>query len=259
VTTVRAGGVDLAVRDEGQGFPVLLLHGFTGSKEDWHYATAPLAEGFRVISYDHRGHGRSSKPEGRQQYSLAALTADLAALVDELGLDRFHLVAHSMGGVVAQMYLTERADRVARAVLVDSTPVGVGRPSPLEERISRVERDGLMADYDSSPPHPALAAMPELAAFLRDRFIGMSPDAFVALGNALLDLPDLRPSLAGLDLPLLVICGEGDTTLPPELSRSLAAAVGGARYAEIAHAGHTPQVENLPAFLDAVVPFLDGA
>jgi pimeloyl-ACP methyl ester carboxylesterase len=163
-------------------------------------------------------------------------------------------MGHSMGGVVVQRYLASAAaPTVERAVLVDT--FFRGGPAPAEEaRLTDVERGGMAAIWR---PNPTLAALlPDVAEFVEKRFLATSAEAFVALGRELIALPDTRPSLAAIDLPVLVVCGAGDDRFPPAVSRSLAAAIPGCEYAEIPAAGHTPHVENVPAFLAAVLPFL---
>src|SRR5690606_23412625 len=103
------------------GHPLVLAHGFTGSKEDFSDWVVPFAEaGFHVIVPDHRGHGDSDKPEGQEAYSLAQFAEDLLALVDTLGFDRFALVGHSMGGMFSQLVALKAPDRLQALVLMDT-------------------------------------------------------------------------------------------------------------------------------------------
>ena len=258
---MRVGDIDLALEEDGEGFPVVLVHGFTGSKEDWTYVRPALSSRFRVVAYDHRGHGQSAKPRGLESYSLDLLAEDLAGLLDALSLERCHLIGHSMGGVVVQRYLASRGtDRVGRVVLVDTLYSG-GRSEHLEHRIRLAGAEGMAAvvayQEATTSVHPSLAAMPEVVEFLRRRLLSMSAEAFAALGYGLLGLADTRPSLQSVDVPVLVVCGERDEGTTPEINKALADAIPGGRYVEIPNAGHTPQVENVPAWLDAVVPFLE--
>ena len=109
--TVDLGTVQLAIAESGAGGrPFLLLHGFTGAKEDLTEWLDPLAEaGWHAVAPDHRGHGASSKPDDESAYSFEILAADSLALLDALGWDRFALLGHSMGGMVAQIHRGEVA------------------------------------------------------------------------------------------------------------------------------------------------------
>src|SRR5580704_557581 len=103
--TIRVDGVELVVAESGAGGrPLLLLHGFTGAKEDFTEWLDPLAaRGWHAVAPDHRGHGSSSKPASDDAYSFAILADDMLGLADALGWDRFALLGHSMGGMVAQV------------------------------------------------------------------------------------------------------------------------------------------------------------
>ncbi|MBK6668985.1 MAG: alpha/beta hydrolase [Actinobacteria bacterium] len=119
---VVAGDVELAVVQAGAGGePLLLVHGFTGSKEDFGDEMERLAaRGFHVVAPDLRGHGSSDQPGDEADYSLAVFADDMWALADAVGWDRFHLLGHSMGGMIAQVMVLARPDRVHRLVLMDT-------------------------------------------------------------------------------------------------------------------------------------------
>src|SRR5947208_1525011 len=93
-------GVGLAVEVAGDGSGLLMMHGFTGAKEDFTDHLDAFARHSRVVIFDHRGHGASDKPRDVAAYSLDRLASDTLAVADALGLDRFRLLGHSMGGMV---------------------------------------------------------------------------------------------------------------------------------------------------------------
>lgn len=103
--------------DEGSGPPVLLLHGWSCDSHDWSFQIPVLLDhGFRVIALDHRGHGRSSAPEG--SYSLFTIAADAAALLEHLGTEPVVLIGHSMGSIVASVLTVEYPQAVKALVVV---------------------------------------------------------------------------------------------------------------------------------------------
>ena len=120
---VRLGDVQLAIAEAGiGGRPVMLVHGFTGAKEDFTDFLEPLAErGWHAVAPDLRGHGTSDHPGDEESYSLAIMAADLLALADALGCGSFVLLGHSMGGIVAQQLLLAHPERVRALVLMDTT------------------------------------------------------------------------------------------------------------------------------------------
>lgn len=115
-------GVSLDVQIEGpEDAPaVILLHGFPESHRTWRHIVPDLARDHRVVAPDQRGYARSDKPEGVDQYTTDKIIADVVALADALGIDRFTLVGHDWGGAVAWGAALTRPDRVARLVIVNA-------------------------------------------------------------------------------------------------------------------------------------------
>jgi pimeloyl-ACP methyl ester carboxylesterase len=134
-------GVELAWTQLGdpRGEPVLFLHGYTDtvrSFESTMRALAPRRPDLRLIAYDQRGHGASSLPDParcasapEQCFTLAELTADAVAFLDQLGIDRAHVVGHSLGSMVAQELAITASERVGRVVLVGTAARTAGHPT----------------------------------------------------------------------------------------------------------------------------------
>src|SRR5688572_1906018 len=123
---VAVRDVELEIVEAGEGGrPFLVLHGFTGAKEDFTHHEGwvdRLAEqGWHVVAPDHRGHGASSKPDGEAAYTFDEFAADALALADHLGWERFALLGHSMGGMIAQYVALTAPERLAGLVLMDTS------------------------------------------------------------------------------------------------------------------------------------------
>jgi pimeloyl-ACP methyl ester carboxylesterase len=130
VRRVAGDGLTLAVRDEGQGQPVLLLHGFPDSSHLWRRQVSALVDaGMRAIVPDLRGFGESDKPEAVEDYAIAHSVADAVTVLDALGEERTHVVGHDWGAVVAWALAAFVPDRVDRLVAMS-----VGHPGALRER-----------------------------------------------------------------------------------------------------------------------------
>src|SRR4051812_30522356 len=177
-------GLRMQVAESGRGGrPLLLVHGFTGAKEDFTDWLDPLAElGWHAVAVDNRGHGESEKPSSKAEYSFDVLAADALALADDrwgFG-SHFTLLGHSMGGMVAQVVAMRAADRLDGLVLMDT---GHGRLSFIDadqamKVVAIVEDRGidgladLMADREaplSTPAHERLLAEREGYAAFGDR------------------------------------------------------------------------------------------
>ena len=115
-------GERFAVRDEGEGEALLLIHGMAGSSQTWRAILPQLAKKYRVIAPDLLGHGQSSKP--RTDYSLGAFAVGLRDLLDELGVESATVVGHSLGGGIAMQFLYQHPDYCRRLVLISSGGLG---------------------------------------------------------------------------------------------------------------------------------------
>ncbi len=115
--TVTANGLDFRVIDEGQGEPVVLLHGFPDTAHMWRHQVPALADaGYRVIAPDQRGCGQSTRPDGLESYGYEALMGDIIGIVDALGIERFSVIGHDWGAVLAwamASFMPDRVDRMA--------------------------------------------------------------------------------------------------------------------------------------------------
>jgi pimeloyl-ACP methyl ester carboxylesterase len=119
---IEIHGERLAYYDEGQGEPVLLIHGMAGSSVTWREIMPALSKKYRVIAPDLLGHGQSAKP--RTDYSLGAFAVGLRDLLDELGVDSATVVGHSLGGGIAMQFLYQHPDYCRRLVLISSGGLG---------------------------------------------------------------------------------------------------------------------------------------
>src|SRR5262245_26025082 len=109
---------------------LLLVHGFGGAKEDFADHVDALARGHRVVSFDHRGHGASGAPGDADAYSFDRLAADVLEVADALEAERFFLLGHSMGGMVARRLVLAHPERVDAIVFMDTSagpPPGIDR------------------------------------------------------------------------------------------------------------------------------------
>jgi 3-oxoadipate enol-lactonase len=254
----------------GGGRPLLLVHGFTGAKEDFTDWLDPVADlGWHAVAIDNRGHGASEKPDDKSSYSFDLLAADALALADDRWgpRSRFVLLGHSMGGMVAQVVAMQAPDRLLGLVLMDT---GHGRLSFIDREqamkvVSIVEDRGidgladLMADREqplSTPAHERLLVEREGYAEFGDRKLRATADAaYGGMLTAMVDATDRLDGLRALSIPTLVLVGEQDAPLLGQ-SRNMAEAIPGAELAVIPDAGHSPQFENTDAWWKALTDFL---
>ena len=269
---VRAGGVSLAVEERGRGGrPVLLVHGFTGAKEDFEPLFEPLAAaGWHAAALDLRGHGESDKPEGEAAYDLRSFVADTRATADALGWDRFTVVGHSMGGAVAQRLALDHPGRVKGLVLMSTFhgPLAVD-PGLVALGVAVVRQGGMAALFAAQEAHrrndaAAVAARERLEAArpghrarAEARLVACSPDMWTAMAPRFPAWDDTLAEVTTLDLPALVVVGGEDRTMLAHCQR-LAAAIPGARLEVLEGVGHSPQLEAADRCWSALSRFLGG-
>jgi pimeloyl-ACP methyl ester carboxylesterase len=248
-------GERLYYEDAGQGEPLVLCHGMGGNHAVWFQQVACFAASRRVISFDHRGFGRSSDRGGRSGPEVAV--QDLAALLDELEIAKTDLVGQSMGGWTALGFALSRPAAVRRLVLADT--LGGIELAPVAEVASPARRPSL------EPPawlgrHPALddafGARDPARAHLYQMLGGFGDPDLAAILPRLVGCRRKREELAALTLPVLFVVGERDPLFPPEVVHRAAAMLPAARMVEIAGTGHSPYFEDPGAWNAAVAAFL---
>jgi pimeloyl-ACP methyl ester carboxylesterase len=149
---IDLGDVRLRIAEAGSGQrPLLLVHGFTGAKEDFTPWLDRLAgEGWHAVAPDLRGHGASTKSGQESEYSFELMADDALRLTDALGWDRFVLLGHSMGGMIAQFMALSAGARLTGLILMDTAdgPVDHLEPELVEAAVAVVRSDGMDALAD---------------------------------------------------------------------------------------------------------------
>lgn len=241
------------------GAPVVVLGGSLGTARDmWHSHAAALAARFRVIAFDHRGHGASPVPAG--PYRIDDLGGDVLELLDHLGLDRVHYAGASLGGMVGMWLAAHAPERVDRLALV-CTSAHLPPAELWRDRAAAVRRDGMGGMIDAVLDRwftaGFRAAHPELVAPLVAQLAATPPEGYAGCCEAIAAM-DLRPVLPRIVAPTLVVAGAEDPATPPEHARAIVAAVPGARLEILSPAAHLAVVERAGAVLDLLGEHLDG-
>ena len=258
----------VAYRDEGDGpaAPLLLVHGYTGSKEDYGPVLSALAEQQRrVLAVDLPGHGESEGSDDPGAYGLATTSAWLLRFADAVGLSEFHLMGHSLGGLVVQRTAALASQRL-RSLSLMSTGLGALREEAGDHvvHVALAARDhGLEAALEEVLKRPAPEfvppANPKRDAFVQQRFMALNVAAMVGGARNLIGAAPLGAFLYGIDIPVLVITGEHDDAWTPSEQALLARTVAGARHVVVPGSAHSPHLENPEYWLKAVLDFVSEA
>jgi pimeloyl-ACP methyl ester carboxylesterase len=247
--------------------PLILLHGFTGHARTWDHFADAMADRFRVLALDQRGHGESDRAPD-SDYRIGAMARDLASFTDRLCPRPFHLLGLSMGGRVSIAYAGAHPERVDKLVLVDIgpeiAPEGLAR---VRGMVSTVPEE--LASAEEAYRLLRAAAPRYSEPLLRHRV----KHGFRPLPNGKLtwkydkalrdqtragcrDTPDLWPDLARIVCPTLIVRGAESDILAPEVAKRMLETLRDGRLVEIPDAGHTVPGDQPEAFLDAVGAFL---
>jgi 3-oxoadipate enol-lactonase len=249
-------GVDI---DGPAGAPVLVLGASLGATAAmWTPHLPALTRRFRVLRYDHLGHGRSDVPPG--PYTMAALGTAVLDALDAHGVDRMSYVGVSMGGMIGIWLAAHAPGRVASLVLA-CTSAHLPPASAWTERAAVARADGPGALADTVVGRwftPAWAAAHrDVVARFRDGIAATPPEGYAGCAEAI-GAMDQRAALPRIVAPTLVIGAEDDPSIPVAHSAALAVAIRGARYAPIEGA-HLAAVESEADFSALVLNHVAGA
>jgi len=257
------GGRRVAYREAGSGPPLLLLHGVGSGAGSWLAQLTSLANELRVIAWDAPGYGESDAlpdPVPRAaDYAASAL-----GLADALGLERFVLLGHSLGAIMAAALCAHHPERVLRLVL--SAPAAGYGKAPADERAQRIgprlSEMALLGPVGLAEKRArnllAPNASAQAIAHVRAVMGQLRPDGY-AQACQLLGHADIFEDLRAIAVPTLVMCGNADAITPEDGCRRIAAAIPGAQYETLQGVGHASYIENPPQYDVALLRFLERA
>lgn len=249
--------------------PVLLLHGGNQTAHSWDFVSLHLADRFRVVAFDQRGHGDSEWPRDCES-TFEQMASDAAGLIELTGLRRPAVIGHSMGGLVALKLIAGRPDIAERAVIVDVGPEVSTKGSKVIGNFVRsvgeydsedafVER---VAAYDPYRPieHIRRTARYNLLRRADGKFVtkhDVRRRELASVREAVRSDWPVRDEVRGLALPVLLVRGGDSEVLTDDLARAFVASLPQGRLVTVPNAAHNVHSQNTQGFLDVVVPFLE--
>jgi 3-oxoadipate enol-lactonase len=252
----RIGDRDLGYAVTGEGRAVILVHAFPLDGRMWAETGAGLAGKCRVIAPDMRGFGASDLGDGK--HSIADMADDVAALMDSLGIAKATVGGMSMGGYVALALAARHRERLEGLILADTraAPDSDAARAARADAVTLIESQGV-APYVERQLGALLSpgASDEVRSRVRT-LCQQKPDGVCAGIRALRDRPDRRAELSAIACPTLVVVGSDDKISPPTEMAEMARAISGARFAEIAGAGHLSNLEKPAEFVAAIANFI---
>jgi 3-oxoadipate enol-lactonase len=261
MATIRIGGVNVEYRQDGRGPDLLLLHSLLTEMSVFDRILPPLIRTHRVTCLNLPGFGASGPVELN---SVAEHADHVAGVMDALSLPpTIDVFGNGFGAFVALELAIRHGARIGRLIVADTAP---GFPeaakAPFRGMAEKVRTTGISAILDTAIgrmfPPAFQSAHPEIVAA---RKAALAPADAACFARACLALAalDLRPRLAGIRNPTLVMCGALDQTTPPALAREVASAIPGARYRDIEGSGHCPMLEQPEALVSMIDSFVSGS
>jgi 3-oxoadipate enol-lactonase len=244
----------------GEGPPLVLLHGVGTDHRAFRPQLVRLHKRFRLIAWDMPGYGMSPP---LSEMSWPALADALARLLDAQGIERAHVLGHSIGGMVAQEFASRHPGRL-RALILSATSPAFGNPDGewqrdfVRQRLAPLETGKTLRDL--APDTVARLVGPKCDKAARDFAIacmGEVPVAGFAAAIKLIVTFDGRAGLPAIEAPALCLAGENDTNAPAAMMEKMASKIPGARFASLTGVGHLANIEDPAAFDAAVGAFVE--
>jgi pimeloyl-ACP methyl ester carboxylesterase len=254
---IRGGKLAVVIYEpEVHQADAILIHGYTGSKEDFSLIGPLLAQrGYRVVTSDNRGQHESEHAENPESYRIASLAEDHFLLAKHFGLDRPHLFGHSFGGLVAQRVAVERPDSWSSLTIFCSGPHGMPEWTLLADDIHYLQ-DHTMADLwvkngESQKPGNEPGSLKQRRWFASDK------RSLMTHARHLMSEPSIIEAVKSTGLPVNVLRGENDDAWPHALQAQMALDLG-VEIGIIANASHCPNEDQPLSSALAISRFWDG-
>jgi 3-oxoadipate enol-lactonase len=256
---INVNGIDTRyiLSNEGGGPWLTFIHQLGGDLSIWDQLAGYFRDHYTVLRYDVRGHGQTSVSD--KQFSVADLSQDLRVLLDALGVKKTHLVGMSMGGMIAQQFALDNADRIDTLTLADTHAATPAEARAIWDQRAAGARDHGTAALAQQTMERWLTAAyrnahPEVVEQIREVFESTSSEGYAQACIALRDF-DVRSRLDEIALPTLTVAGSHDAGTPPAVTQEIANAIRGARF-EVLDAAHLAPIEHSQRFTALLESFL---
>ncbi|MBV9270346.1 MAG: alpha/beta fold hydrolase [Candidatus Eremiobacteraeota bacterium] len=258
---IAVDDANIDVEIDGNGDAVVLLHGFPLTRAVWELQASHLASHARVIRPDLRGMGMSSVPDG--PYLMETLASDVAAVLDALGISRATIVGHSLGGYVAMAFARMFTERVERLALIcsklnaDTAQAASARELLADKTESSNSIDAVIEEYLPKLLAPqTLVQIPEIVQHLRGIARQTTPKGAAAMLRGMAQRVPASDIAGELTMPVLVVGGGADQSIPAAEYAETAAAFPRGRLQMMNASGHVPMLEEPDVLSAALVDFL---
>ena len=251
--------MEMNYREEGSGFPLVLIHGLNGDLTGWTLVIPEFAKHFRTLAIDVRGHGESGKPD--QPYSIKEFSQDLREFLSQMRIAQAHILGLSMGGAIAQQLALDYP-QVVRTLILISTFSHVDDPCRKAFTLLRqaLATGGYPAFFDEvvrlafTPRY--IAANPQAIADLKEKRIRINSPAAIGRATDACLAFDLRDQIARIPHPTLIVSGQEDVFTPIHLAEEIHKAIRNSEWKILEGVGHNLYIEKASEMVPLVLEFL---
>ncbi len=268
-------GIKICYETKGSGYPVLLVHGFGGKKEDWIAQFGPLSERFKIIRFDNRGAGKSDRP--KTIYTMEVFAADIKGLMDYLKIKKAHIIGWSLGGMIVQNFVLKYPNYVNKVVLINTnygTPDEQGPIAYKQMRLDKLEQlkkdpvkafwDGTRVSYHRNfrkqmemDPKKKFYDLWSVEDLIREESINpSSPEDIEAQANALITHRTYE-RLGEIKSETLLIASSHDRVCPKSVMAEMNEIIPNSTLEVIDKAGHSSPRSRAPEVNNIIINFLE--
>ncbi|MGE0483855.1 MAG: alpha/beta fold hydrolase [Gammaproteobacteria bacterium] len=258
---VTRNGVKVFYESFGAGKPIVFLHPWSTNRFIWTFQLMEFARSHRVIAVDHRGHGQSDKPASG--YAITEKAADVAAILDDAGIDQAVLVGNSIGGMIAMQTALDYPERVRGLLILSSgTNLGAAAPPEMAEAMQKDWRAMFSGLLEGAVSAKTKQTRPEIGAYMEGCFRTESNFTEGVFFTSVADPGgvfgwNISDRLKDIKQPTLILAGEEDGATPVEANQFLADNIPGARIKIYKDVGHFLQLEQPMTFNGELRAFLE--
>jgi 3-oxoadipate enol-lactonase len=260
MSKTRINNIDLAYDDTGSGPAVVLIHGYPFNRSMWAEQVSALADSYRVVTLDLRGHGESESSTGASTMKLMA--QDVVSLMDELRIDRAVIGGLSMGGYVTLAFYQLFAERVEKLLLADTRAQADTEEAKATraDQVQQIQADGMTGIVNAMLPKllspETVSKQPEIVKRVRDMMMHTSPEGAIGALRGMAEREDQTERLSQINVPTLIVVGKEDPITPVADSQKMHERIAGSQLVVIENASHVSNIEQPEQFNRALKDFL---
>ena len=272
-------GIKICYDIHGDGEPIILIHGFSDRKEHWRAQIGILSEYFKVIRMDNRGAGKSDRPDGI--YTMEVYASDVAALMDFLGIEKSHIMGHSLGGMIAQNFAILYPNKVNKLILLNTFP-GLKPPGQSIDDAIEIYRENAIVGHRAREKDPLNAFIDGAKSSYSRKFWKLMREdpkkkfhgiwsvedlveEKIKFGPTVKDLSNQAHALSThntyerlyeINNEVLIISAEKDKSCPKSMGEKMHELIPNSKFIIIEGAGHQSILEKAPEVNHYILEFL---